>query len=120
MAEINGNQGHRENGIHRLPGLAQGTVQPCHVRIHRVFNRGTKDVTSAASFSALAPQLGDYFKLPKDSVHAAAWKVGAASAPPKPEPGLQQHPWTARKYPFPKRQGPCSHTVLDPEPQKPS
>lgn len=59
-----------------------------------------------------------------DSHQKAPTTQPAKPAPPqqqKSESRLQQQrPWTAKQYPYPKRQGPHPRVVLDPEPPKPT
>ncbi len=65
------------------PSLAQGTVQACRGQVHGAFHWGSKDVASAASFSAQVPQLSSCCKSHQDCIHSAIHQVGAASAPTK-------------------------------------
>lgn len=56
----------------------------------------------------------------KTMATASSQKAPATQPQQKAEPGHQQHPWMAKRFPFPKCQGPHPRVVLDPDPTKPS
>ncbi len=79
MVEPHGHQGRGENGLHWFSGLAKRTLRSRRGWFHGDLHRGTKDVAGTASFTAQALQLGDCFKPPQASIHAA-WENSAALA----------------------------------------
>ncbi len=100
------------------PVLPKGLFSPTMDGFTERFTEAQKTAQALRHFLPKRPSLAAVSRRPKTTSTQQSAKPAQPQPPSKPEPGLQQLPQAARKYPFLKH--PCPRVVLEPEPQKPS